>query len=289
MSESTILAAYSSESFRREPVEFGLAASDVTGLPLVVVTVRHAGPMVSQMGGDVENLPGEQGRAVEHLRIDLKRRRVNADVRVVDSRTTAGGLQKALEEIEPELVVLGAPRPRGKVRAALMGTTVERVIGEAKCPVAIVPDGYARPDGGVRTIGVAFAPTAEGREALQAAAALARAGSARLRAVTVIGAKHEDEEEQLRSAVSELGADVGVDVDVQVHDDPAEALVAVSGTVDLLVMGTRARGPRRAVVLGSVSREVAERSHCPVIVLSQGATETSRVLLARTAAHSAEA
>ena len=61
-------------------------------------------------------------------------------------------------------------------------------------------------------------------------------------------------------------------------EDPADALIAASRHVDLLVMGSRARGPKRAVVLGSVSRRVAGGAVCPVLVLPRGAGEVTRRL-----------
>ena len=67
----------------------------------------------------------------------------------------------------------------------LLGTTTERVIHDSACPVAVVPHGYTRPENGVQTIGAAYAPTPEGRDAVAAAAALARAGGVQLRIITV--------------------------------------------------------------------------------------------------------
>ena len=53
-------------------------------------------------------------------------------------------------------MVLGTSH-HGTAGAAPLGTTVERVIHDSACPVAVVPQGYSRPDGGLRTIGAGFA------------------------------------------------------------------------------------------------------------------------------------
>ena len=45
--------------------------------------------------------------------------------------------------------------------------------------VTVMPEDYEPPAAGLQTIGAAYAPTPEGREALRVAAALARASSAR--------------------------------------------------------------------------------------------------------------
>jgi len=62
--------------------------------------------------------------------------------------------------------------------------------------------------------------------------------------------------------------------------DPARELLraAEDGDHDVLVMGSRARGPKKAVVLGSVSREVVGGAACPVLVLPRGASEMANRL-----------
>jgi nucleotide-binding universal stress UspA family protein len=310
-SGAPIVAAFSPASADRGPLEFAHAASRVTGAPLIVVSVRHGGPLVHHVAGEVPE--GDDDRTLQHLREGLDRRGLrDVEIRVFEDRTAAGGLERAIEELEPELVVLGASE-RGAVGSAVLGNTVDRVIHESSCPVAVVPHGYERPEGGVQLIGAAFTPTAEGREALHAAATLARAGGAKLRALTVLDPEHAAEqtdalmaaqhhdthsseiesarhrlatEAELRESVAALDPPVEVDVDILVNK-AADGLVAASEQLDLLVMGSRALGPRRAVVLGSVSRKVAERSACPVLVLPRGATAKTEALLADAVARAA--
>lgn len=57
---------------------------------------------------------------------------------------------------------------------------------------------------------------------------------------------------------------------------PAGALVAASSEADLLVLGTRGRGGFRGLSIGSVSRAVAARSLCPVILLRSPGRLTRR-------------
>jgi nucleotide-binding universal stress UspA family protein len=157
----------------------------------------------------------------------------------------------------------------------------------------------------MQTIGAAFAPTPEGREALRAGAQLARALGARLRAIAVLdpalveaqspgmmALHHHDrdpdedvsagraiEAERARDdAIAELapGADVEPDV---LFQQPVDGIVAASENLDLLVMGSRAYGPVRAVMLGGVSRQVIARAACPVLVLPRGAEGAVDALL----------
>jgi nucleotide-binding universal stress UspA family protein len=306
-----IVAAFNAAGSDREPVEFAIAAARVTGAPLVIATVRKGGPVVRQIVGDLEE--GDEERSLEHLRLDLERRRLeDVEIRSFDDSTAARGLARALDELQPALIVLGSSH-RSAVGSMLVGTTAERVIHASSCPVAIVPKGYTPPEGGVRVIGAAFAPTDEGREALNAGASLARAGHVTLRAITVLDPEHAAEqsdsmmayhhhdtsvsesesavkrladEAQLREAVSKLGDGLEVDMDVLVAE-PADGLVAAATNLDLLVMGSRGLGPKRAVLLGSVSRKVTERASCPVLILPRGATEKTAALLAAAEAQAA--
>jgi nucleotide-binding universal stress UspA family protein len=177
------------------------------------------------------------------------------------------------------MIVLGTTR-RGTAEAALLGTTAERVIHQAGCPVAVVPRSYAHPEAGIATLGVAYAPVPEGRFALNWAAGLARAGALRLRVIQAVQAA---EAERAEAALREAAGDADVEVAIE---DPAVALLAAARTVDLLVMGSRGRGAQRRVSLGSVSRQVAERAPCPVLILPRGADEAAQELLSQAEARS---
>jgi nucleotide-binding universal stress UspA family protein len=162
------------------------------------------------------------------------------------------------------------------------------------CPIAVVPHGWS--DGALRTIGVAYVDTEEGRNALRGAYELARRAGATLRVLTVAkgkagsyvetetrhpgqrgkrkyeidGERRLRTEAAVRATVSELGDDhVTVEVDTFL-EDPAEVLIRVSENVDLLVCGSRGYGPLRAVLLGGVTRRVTAAAKCPVLVLPRG-------------------
>ncbi len=294
-----IIAAFDPDTAARAPVEFGIAASRVIQSPLVVAAVMKDGRRHATAAHDGEG-------ALEQLREELASRDVTAEVRVFDG-TPAEGLEHAMRELEPELVVVGATH-RSAAGSMLVGTTAERVLHASRCPVAVVPQGYEAPAEGVRIIGVAFAPTPEGQDALHAAAALARSRHVALRAITVLDPRHAgeqapgllahehhdtgtaeevharkrlDAQAAFRRAVDESASDLDVDLDV-LAQDPADGLVAASAHVDMLVMGSRAYGPKRAMLLGSVSRQVMERARCPVLIIPRGTSEATATLLADT-------
>jgi nucleotide-binding universal stress UspA family protein len=307
--QAPILAAYSPSKSGRAPVEFGIAASDVTGAPLTILTIRHGGPMADRYAGEMDDSVGEDALAMKHLRLDLQRRHITAEVVEREARTTAGGMKEAIDELGPAMVVLGASE-RGAFGAAVLGSTIERVVHEATFPVAVVPHDYVRPEAGVQVIGAAYVPTDEGREALRVAAGLARNRGVKLRALAVLDPKlaaqqgqgmlseqHRDvdpaqadrfkhgmaEQLGLKEALAEVAEGVDAEMDV-LYNEPADGLIAASRHVDLLVIGSRARGPRRAAVFGSVSRKVAEMSACPVIILPRGTAGSADELMSNVSA-----
>ena len=76
-----------------------------------------------------------------------------------------------------------------------------------------------------------------------------------------------------RASLDEVVASFPGDVHVEtavVLGHPVGDLVRQSEDADLLVLGSRGYGPRRAVLLGGVSGRVVRKSACPVIVVPRG-------------------
>src|SRR4051812_28007588 len=126
-----VVAAFSAESGRTEPVEFGLAASAITGAPLVVVTAGH--------GADA----GEEPGTLTALRAELEGRGLTPDIRAV----AANRLTDALTGLDARLVVLGTSH-RGTAGAPPLGTTGGRGVPPSARPVAGGPPRYPPAGGG---------------------------------------------------------------------------------------------------------------------------------------------
>lgn len=187
-----------------------------------------------------------------------------------------------------ELIVIGAARKgvKGHLHVSLM----ERMVHGAPCAVLAAPAGYADRDAGAwRGVGVGFTDSTESRMALRLGRELAgvldgelsvlaaswigtviRSYAARAVAVSTL----EDETyAQIRASVEQAVAelDPGTPVYTQtIKGDPCEMLVEQSDGLDLLVLGSRAYGPLRHVLLGSVSATVMREANCPVLVVPRG-------------------
>jgi nucleotide-binding universal stress UspA family protein len=290
-----IFVGYDPKSADRAPVRFGVAAARFTGAPLIVGSAFSDSAPIGQMGhGSMhEELGGDAAQALEHIRIELSRDGVRAECMPLPSTSAPAALHYAAETNDAGLLVVGSSR-RGPGGLLRLGSTGERLVHGAPCPLAIVPAEWEG-GGGLHTIGVAYTDTPEGRAALESGIALARRAGAKLRVLTAVKAREYgkdagdgpamesttydaaglDAREATRRILAEAGAqaaDVDVEADVSV-EDPADFLIAASEYVDLLVCGSRGYGPRRAVLVGGVSRRVVTGARCPVIVLARGVEE----------------
>jgi nucleotide-binding universal stress UspA family protein len=270
-----------------------MAASAFTGAPLIVGNVHAGAAALGAVSEGVveEQLPDGPGESLDHLGAELRREGIRVECRPLAGASAAHALHEAAEEFQAGLLVVGST-DRGGAGRLLPGSTAQRLMHGAPCPVAVVPHGWQRGTG-LKTLGVAYVDTPEGHRALDDAIALARRSGAKLRVLHAakprgMGATFGGGDamtpattyEALASAVrvraeravadataGQTGIDVEPDVSV---GDPAEFLIAASQNVDLLVCGSRGYGPARAVLLGGVARRVTSEAHCPVIVLARG-------------------
>jgi nucleotide-binding universal stress UspA family protein len=177
-----IIVGYDPKSSDRSPVAFALRAARFTGAPLVVASVgSEAGAHEARVEEDL--IHGASG-ALEDLQRDLDAEGVAVESMELKNTSAARALHEAAEERDAGLLVVGSTR-RGAVGRVLVGSTAERLMHGAPCPIAIVPHGW-QAGAGLNTLGVAFVDTDEGHEALRGAYALARRAGAKLRVLTAV-------------------------------------------------------------------------------------------------------
>lgn len=184
------------------------------------------------------------------------------------------GIQVLAADRGADLIVLGSSH-HGPVGRVLLGSTAETVVAGAPCAVAIAPRRFRRHAAiEPRVIGVAFDGSSESAAALDAGVDLARAAGARLRVIAVepsVWSRPIRRENPAAAAeLTRCCADLPDDIDVEsvvLHGDPARKLKEETARLGLLVCGSRARGPLRRVMLGSVSSSVIRSAACPVVVV----------------------
>ena len=242
------------------------------------------------MRGGISSVELDEDREVD-TRIAALASDIGATNRNVDSMSVARGLHELAEESGADLVIVGSSR-HGKAGQALLGNGAVALMHGSSCAVAVAPNGYR--DGAaepVSAIVVGYDGSPDSKLALKSAFDLARAYDVPLRLVTVAepppeiygkggrasagwhALKESIEEEaraQLEAARSSTPADVTVEATL-VSGEPVAALAdAAKAPGSVLVLGSRAYGSVRSVLLGSISRALADKAPAPLIVYPRG-------------------
>jgi nucleotide-binding universal stress UspA family protein len=259
---------------------------------VILATAHPAEPRSPRLDGHVADagLRDDAERMLGRLSLALLDVE-DVELRPLADHSPARALRESAEQAGAGLIVVGSSHV-GRLGRVLPGSTAERLLHGSPCPVAVVPIGFrARglPDNPV--IGCAYQPTDDGEAALAAAEELALALEGSLRVVQVIeppsylydtgemplnmpeiDAKiRADASRALTERVEHLSSGLA-GVEGTIHAGrPADALVALTDTVDVMVVGSRGYGPLKAVLLGGVSGQVIRSAACPVIVIPRGA------------------
>jgi nucleotide-binding universal stress UspA family protein len=209
--------------------------------------------------------------------------------RAIPDISPARAIQDVATNQQASLIVIASSH-RGSIGRVLAGTTAERLLHGAPCPVAVAPAGYADATvGDISTIAVGYDGSAESEAALTGAVTLARSLGARLKVIEVLDVmwmgtpalmqgpgyvtQPDDLEQRAHRHLADKVATLPGDVAAQplvLTGEPEPLLAEQSEHADLFVVGSRGYGPHRAVLLGSVSGRLARDAACPVIVVPRG-------------------
>ena len=270
-----IVVGYDSTEPAQDALRLAALLADATGAHLIVAAVEN-----DLNAGLAHHLADARERLPYGSRAELIPLR---------GRSVAQALTGFAEEEGADLVVLGASH-RGERVLSTLGGVADRLIHGAPCAVAVAPPGFRmETDPGLRVIGVAYDGSPESERALAAAEGIGLAAGATLRIIGVLepvnvsagmsafygygeparigrDALYEQLDEAVMSVAEELRP-----LPMPATGDPAEEIVKRAGVLDLLVTGSRAHGPLRRVLLGSVSAGLVHAAPCPVLVLPRGA------------------
>jgi nucleotide-binding universal stress UspA family protein len=271
----TIVIGFDGSEESRDALELGGRLARAGGARAIAVTCfAHSRTGIGE--------EGFESRLAEESRPLLAEARRALDG--VELSTVALGAEsphRALHDIaeaeRAEAIVIGSTH-RGTVGRIMPGSVGERLLAGAPCSVVVAPRGFARGEHfGFGVIGVAYDGSEEAGIALEQAGRLAAGLDARLRLITAVepgssagGERaHADDRRRLERAAGSTAE--GVEVETAVVEGGAAAALADQGVeLDLLVIGSRGRGPLRRTLLGGVSAEVMRTAPCPVWVTPRG-------------------
>jgi nucleotide-binding universal stress UspA family protein len=274
---------------RRGPDALALARSlgQVTGARFVTVT-----SYVNERYGvrPIRGWRGAQPQETMHaaeLANSLMADEPGAITRVVGTTSVARALHETAEREQADLIVLGSEEWSEPGRLAA-GAARRQALQGAPCAVAVAPAGFADTAGVLAPVGIGYDGSAESRLALSSAAGVAESIGCELRVISALKKptpthpmfaftsyrQHlEDLRDQAQSRLLELASGLPSRPEIEplvIDGEPAEVLVDHSEELGLIVVGSRAYGPLRRVLLGSVSDSLLDRAACPVMIVPRG-------------------
>lgn len=212
--------------------------------------------------------------------LERERAAANVDAQLIraDGDSVAATLHELADYLKADLLVVGSSR-RALVERVFLGGVTRAALHDASCPVAVAPSGYGRCAHPIREVGVGYSGSLESKRALAVGRRLAAETGARLSVIEVISQAPRDSMEDfynptmsiqraMRRTEKRLG-DLGGVVPHAVFGTPAEELTLFSGSVDLMIMGSRSHGPLGRLLLGSTSLALARTVRCPLLVLTR--------------------
>jgi nucleotide-binding universal stress UspA family protein len=248
------------------------------------VTVLHVSTDVLPTVGPIAIAPEPLAAVQANVR-RFAQRAASPDVTmvvIVDEGYTsaAARIVERARELEPDLLVMGT-HGRGGFDRLVLGSTTEKVIRKAHCPVLTVPPRAEQepPDGPVvfKRILCPIDFSESSSRAIEFALSLAQEADARLTLLHVMEWWTAETREQLYAEAHE-GLKHAVPEEARTWCTP-EAMVT-SGTAhreilriaaekhaDLIVMGVLGRNAVDLTVFGSTTSQVVHGARCPVLTL----------------------
>ncbi len=271
----------------RDAAALGAALSRVMRAELMLATVQSP-PLVP--------LPSDMGWKNLREGAQVRLREIR-DVFAPEARTVtetdfsiARALHRVVRDHHRDLLVLGSSR-HGREGRVRIGKRTRQLLCHFECALAVAPRGmHAQPDFGVRNIGVGYDGSPESESALALAGAIAVAAGAELHVCGVVDDRFppiavfsgavlgewddviREEIDRVRGTLSPAARATGARARVEVtRGRPANALLALSARVDLLVIGSRRWGPAARLLLGSTGEAVMHDAACAMLAVPRPA------------------
>jgi len=269
----------------RDAAALGQLFAEATGAQLMLVAVHSSAPLPTPSELSYTNLRDELQLELHNVRDSLA---PEARTLTVTDLSVARALHHVVRRHNRDLLVVGSSRrgPEGRVR---IGKRTRQLLCNCGCALAVAPRGFhADPDRGLRRIGVGYDGSPESEGALALAVSIATAAGAHLHVSAVVddrlplfgrsatSAFVEDqwsevignEMEEVRAQAFAAGERVGALLDIGVaRGRPADALLALSHDVDLLVIGSRRWGPTARLLLGSTGEVLMHDAACAMLAV----------------------
>ena len=277
-----IIVGYDGSERAQDALALGKLVADICDAGLVVAGVFQFDPLWGQRDPAFAEAEADYAREIERAAAS-----VDAEAEAIPSSSAGRGLHELAEEIGADLVVVGSSH-HSRAGQVLAGNVGMSLLHGSPCSVAVAPHGFAAASGEkLEEIVVGYDGSQESKMALAEAIEIARASDALLKLVTVAqppmvahgkGGGANQGRQELRQGIEELMRERLEQGAASIPDDVRHEAVLVSGEAAtglaeiakadgaLLVLGSRAYGPLRRVLMGTVATALARAAPCPLIV-----------------------
>jgi nucleotide-binding universal stress UspA family protein len=259
----------------------GHALAQATGAELMLVAV-HSAPLLPAP----PELSYASLRKQSQLVLREARDSLAPEARTVTTTdpSVAHGLHRIVQRHHRDLLVVGSSRlgPDGQVR---IGKRTRQLLCQFECALAVAPRGMHSRTPRLERIGVGYDGGTASEAALALAGSIARGAGAELHIQAVVDDRLpafawptlsgvlwteviHDEVDRVRGEALAAGRRTASKIDVDVAlGRPADALLALSERVDLLIIGSRRWGPTARLLLGSTGEALMHDAACPVLAV----------------------
>lgn len=281
MSGTIVVGVDTHEQPRADAVALGTALAAALGAELLLAHIFPYEPLA--LGGVGPFPLAQESAEILALAERLAPPGTRSEAR--PSTSPARGLHALAQDVGADLLVVGSSH-RGPLGRVILGSHAEGVLSGAPCAVAVAPRGLATRGWELDEIAAAYDGSADASRGLARARRLADAVGARLLLFAVAPLaplewsayayqpdwhslqelRREDLERRLAEAADGAATEV-------VLGDVVEELRRLTERVDLLVLGSRAYGPIKRVVMGATGHRVVREAACPVLVVPRSAAD----------------
>lgn len=281
-------------SLSREALDYTLTLAEKVGAKVIVshaVRIPSTSYSAFDFPKEYEDELKEESRTRLSQFVESARRAKGPEI---ESRLTVGFPEQVVRQLvakeSPELIV-AAKHSRSTLERFFMGSTTEKILRNAPCPVLVVPDrGLKSVKWDPVVCAVDFSPTS--RNSLQFAVQLSRATHTALQVLHVTGPVptlkgfgdqigsillkiNEGARNELREWIKTSGAPAGTGIVVD-DGEPSSTIIETMEKLgsDLLVIGRYGHSRLEEALLGSTTNAVLRGAKFPVLVVPGRWSET---------------
>lgn len=273
-----VLVPVAAEADAAELAQLGSLLAQASDGQLVGLTVIKVPSLLNPLAGRV--LLRERRPLVDIVVEEARRHDVPVQALVRASRDVSDGILRTIQKTEIDLALFGWPRPLPGSEHAF-SAVVDPIIADPPCDIAVLRH---RPFDQLRTLLVPV--TGEPNETLAvdiaSRLALSNEPPAIIRLVYVppahLSADEAKEKAQEIFGVARRKVRLRVEETIVHTSSASHGIVQAAVGCDMVIIGASSEPLLRNLLLGNVAQTVADRAHCPVLIVKRRSTFLRSVL-----------